>query len=557
MSGAQTVEDADVVVVGSGAGGGTLAWRLAKAGVKVVVLEKGPWYGVKDFAYHDELNIQKRNFFTPAVEDEPHLVRKGDEPEFKPSRDGWLANCVGGGTVHMSGFFLRLHPSDFEMKSKYGTPEGSLIEDWPFSYEEFAPWYDRIEYLLGVGGIAGQNPFDGPRRFPYPLPPIAEHPITAPFDKAAKKLGLHPYSTPRAILSRPYAGRAPCVHCGYCGNFGCEIGAKSSVLAAFIPDAVATKNCTILPKSMVTEVVVGKDGRATGVRFLDEKGALHEQKARVVVVACTSIESTRLLLASKSAAFPNGAANSSGLVGKNLHFSAYSGVEADFYRDRGGRNMPGWDVRLPFLGRSLQDYYEPKNGPGPKGGTLRFDLYPKPPIFNATQVAVRRGGTLWGAPLKDALRKHFQETRSLDCETFSEFHPNAGSYVELDPEVKDKYGLPVARVSVKLLPTDVAMSRWLGERAVDVYKAMGADEIRFSQWGRSTFVLQHGTARMGKDPAKSVLAPDGHTHDIKNLYVVDASFMPSSGGVPTTLTVMANALRVATGLRDALARKDI
>lgn len=553
----KTVEDADVVVVGSGAGGGTLAWRMAKAGAKVVVLEKGPWYGLADFAYHDELKIQKRNFFSPSTESEPHLVRRGDETEYKASRDGWLANCVGGGTVHMSGFFLRLHPVDLEMKTRHGAPEGSLIEDWPISWDEFSKWYDRIEYLLGVGGISGQNPFDAPRRYPYPLPPIAEHPITAPFDRAAKKLGLHPYSTPRAIISKPYAGRPPCVQCGYCGNFGCEIGAKSSVLAAFIPDAMATGNCTILPKSMATEVVVGKDGRATGVRFLDETGAMHEQKARVVVVACTSIESARLLLMSKSPQFPNGVANSSGLVGKNLHFSTYSGVEAEFSKSGGGKNLPGWDVRLPFLGRSIQDYYEPKNGPGPKGGTLRFDLFPKPPIFNATQVALRRGSTLWGAPLKDALRKHFHETRSLECETFSEFHPNAGTFVELDPETKDKYGLPVARISVKLLPGDVAMSRWLGERAEEVFKAMGADETRLPQWGRSTFVLQHGTCRMGKDPSRSVLDPEGRAHDVKNLYVVDASFMPSSGGVPTTLTIMANSLRVATGLREAFKKREI
>jgi choline dehydrogenase-like flavoprotein len=224
----------------------------------------------------------------------------------------------------MSGFFLRLHQADLEMKSRFGVPDGTTVADWPLSYAELAPWYDRIEELLGVGGIAGANPFDEPRAKPYPLPPIREHPFTAPFDRAARKLGWHPYPTPRAILSAPYQGRPPCNYCGYCGNFGCEIGAKSSVLATLIPRAEATGNCRVIPKAMVTEVAVGPDGRASGVRWLDSEGNLHEQRARAVMVACGAIESARLLLNSRSSKlFPDGVANSSGLVGKNLTFSTF------------------------------------------------------------------------------------------------------------------------------------------------------------------------------------------------------------------------------------------
>ncbi|MCC7381217.1 MAG: GMC family oxidoreductase [Deltaproteobacteria bacterium] len=550
----------DVCVVGSGAGGGTLAWVLAKAGVKVVLLEKGPFYTTQDFAYHDEIRIQKRSFFAPTTADEPHMVRRGSEEEFKRSRDGWTANCVGGGTVHMSGFFLRLHPEDFRAKTLFGAPTGSTIEDWPISYDELEPWYTRMEYLLGVGGIDGQNPFEPPRSKPYPLPPIREHPFTAPFDKAAKKLGWHPYSTPRALLSQPYGGRPPCNYCGYCGNFGCEIGAKSSTLAVFIPEAIATGNCTVIPKAMVTEVVAGDDGRVTGVRYLDESGAMHQQDARVVVVACASIESARLLLASKSKRFPNGLANSSGLVGKNLNFSAFSDVEAVFHKDGGARGFPGFESRLPFLGRSVQDFYLPKGGGAPvaKAGTMRFDMMPKPPIYQATQVAQRGGDyILWGKALKDALRHHFRETRSMEAEIFHEYHPSAGTYVELDPEVRDRFGLPVARLTVRLLEPDVNGTRWLGERAMDLFRAMGADDVRMPGWGRATFVLQHGTCRFGTDPSRSVLDPNCRAHDVKNLFVVDGSFMPSSGGVPTTLTIMSNALRVATHLRDALMRRDI
>jgi choline dehydrogenase-like flavoprotein len=547
-----STEPADVCIIGSGAGGGTLAWALARAGVKVVVLEKGPYYRLKDFAHHDELEIQKRGFFVPLAEEDPHMVRRGSEENYKASRDGWIALCVGGGTVHMSGFFLRLHRVDFEMKKRFGAPKGSTIEDWPIRYEDLEPWYDRIEYLLGVGGNSGQNPFDEKRRVPYPLPPISEHPFTAPFDRAAKKLGLHPYSTPRAVLSKPYGGRPPCNHCGYCGNFGCEIGAKSSTLAVFIPEAEATGRCTIVSEAMASEITLGTDGKVTGVRYLDRSGAMHEQPARVVVVSCSSIESARLLLLSKSSKFPQGLANSSGLVGKNLCFSTFAGVEADFQ----GGGLPGWENKLPFLGRSIQDYYLPSKAPSPKGGTLRFDMYPKPPIFRAAQVAGRGEKVIWGKALKDGLRRHFREERSMEAEVFGEYHPNAGSFVELDPEVKDKRGLPVARISARLIEDDVAMSKWLGDRAKDVFAAMGASEVRMPGWGRATFVLQHGTCRFGKDPSRSVLDPSCRAHDVPNLYVVDGSFMPSSGGVPTTLTIMANSLRVAAILRDRLASRE-
>src|SRR5215472_1810994 len=195
---------ADVCIVGSGAGGGTLAWSLADQGISVVVLEKGPYYTLVDFGYHDELKIQKRGFFAPLEDEEPRLIREPGEEAYKRTPSGWLANCVGGGTVHMSGFFMRLHRIDFQMKSRFGLENHSTVEDWPISYDEFTPWYDRIETLLGVGGLREANPFDEPTKTPYPLPPIKEHPFAGPLDRAAKKLGWHPYPTPRAILSRPY-----------------------------------------------------------------------------------------------------------------------------------------------------------------------------------------------------------------------------------------------------------------------------------------------------------------------------------------------------------------
>lgn len=558
-----STEEVDVCIVGSGAGGGTLAFALAEAGVNVVVLEKGPYYTAKDFAYHDEILIQKRGFFTPLQDDEPRMLKDAKDKEYKRSNVAWLANCVGGGSVHMSGFFYRLHKVDFQMKSRFGVEALSTVEDWPIPYEEFAPWYDRIEYLLGVGGHAGQNPFDEPRSMPYPLPPIAEHPFTAPFDKATKKMGLHPFSTPRAILSAPYGGRAPCNYCGYCGSYGCEIGAKSSVLAAFIPRAEKTGKCRVVPRAMVSEVSIDDAGRVTGVRYIDQQGATQEQKARVVVVSCTAIESARLLLNSKSARFPQGLANSNGQVGKNLIFSTHSAVEADFSRTGKAKNFPGFDSPLPFLGRSIQDYYLPKKNTGiPKGGTLRFDLIPKSPISRMAKVAIDTdGGTidrpLWGKALKDALRSHFRDLKTLECETFGEYTASTASYVDIDNDVRDKWGIPVARMTIGILETNVRAVKYLADRADDIFKEMGAEEVRRGILGGASWVLQHGTCRFGKDPRTSVLDVNCKAHDVPNLFVVDGSFMPSSGGVPTTLTIQANALRVAAHIRDAFAKKEI
>jgi choline dehydrogenase-like flavoprotein len=549
--------------VGSGAGGGTLAWSLADQGISVVVLEKGPYYTLLDFGYHDELKIQKRDFFAPNENDEPRLIREPGQESYKRTPSGWLANCVGGGTVHMSGFFLRLHRIDFQMRSRFDREPHATVEDWPITYDEFAPWYDKIETMLGVSGTREANPFDEPTKTPYPNPPIKDHPFSEPFDRTAKKLGWHPFPTPRAILSRPYDGRPPCNYCGYCGNYGCEIGAKSSVLATFIPKAEATGKCTVRPRSMATEVVIGEDGKATGVRYLDEKGALHEQKARVVVVSCTALESARLLLNSKSSRFPNGTANTNGQVGKNLIFGTFSQVEADFHRTGKAKAFPGFDDPAPFLGRSLQDFYMlPKSAGVLKGGTLRFDMMPKSPIARVTKVAIsKRGATaelpIWGQALKDELRAHFRDMRTLECEAFGEYTASDGSYVEVDPDTKDKYGLPVVRMTVGILESNVKAVRFLSDRAAELFHEMGAEDVRRGISGGTSWVLQHGTARFGSDPKTSVLDKNCKTHDVPNLYVVDGSFMPSSGGVPTTLTIMANALRVGAHMREAFVKKTL
>jgi len=551
-------EIADVCVVGSGAGGGTLAWWLARAGAKVVVLEKGRHLDLAHFAKHDEIAVTRGGMFVPPPTLEPHLVQDGPGEPYRTTDDGWIANCVGGGTVHMSGYYLRLHPDDMRQRSVYGRPAGSTVEDWPVSYEEFEPWYEQAEYLIGVSGDASRNPFEPPRKKPYPMPPLEDHPIVDRLDSAAKGLGWNPYPTPRAVLSQPYDGRPACNFCGHCGNFGCWNGSKSSVLATFIPKAIATGNCKLIPNAMATEVVTDGSGKVRGVRWLDAEGALHEQRARVVVVSCSTIESARLLLNSRSSRFPNGLANSEGQVGKNLCFSANASVLAELHKDGGGKGIPGFlEGRGMWLGRSLQDFYVTPKGPVPKAGTLRFDIVPPNPIANAQMASMSADPPLWGQALKAEMHRRFHESRTIAAEIFGEYVPVEDSRVEVDSDTRDRFGLPVAKITIRHHENNGLATGLLADRAEELFHAMGCDRV----WMRSrlgvTWVLQHGALRFGNDPKTSVLDKNCKAHDVPNLYVVDGGFMPTSGSVPTSLTIQANSLRVAEHLAQAFRRRDL
>jgi len=547
----------DVLVVGSGAGGATVAHALARAGADVMVVEKGPFYALSDFR-RDELAVCRRDFFVPFVSDEPILMRHAEQGPFHKTNEGWTACCVGGGTVHMSGFFYRLHDVDFRPRSELGAVEGAEVVDWPIGYDDLAPYYDRAEALLGVSGQAGQNPFDAPRAHPYPLPPLLDHPAAQHLDRALDGLGWHPFNTPRGVLSRAYDGRPPCTYSGFCGSYGCETAAKSSALATFIPKAIATGRCRVIPEHMVGELMVDPEGVLRGARVVDREGRSTRIGARVVCLAAGAIQSARLLLNSRSARFPNGVANGADQVGRHLVFSSFSHVEAEFLREGGGKAVAGFDDPMPWLGRSLQDFYTfEREGGRRKGGTIRFDFVHPNPIYNAEKVAVRHGRVRWGAELKRALRRRFREGRTMEAEIFGEFLPNPATRVEVDAKIRDRFGVPVARVTLAQHPRDREVAGFLADRATEAFRAMGADQIDALTSHGATYVLQGGTCRFGDDPASSVLDRTCRAHEVDNLYVVDGSFMPSSGGVPITLTIHANALRVADVIAGRLEQREL
>jgi choline dehydrogenase-like flavoprotein len=554
-------KQADVVVVGSGAGGAPVALTLSEAGAKVVVLERGPWYTVREFT-HDEVAICRRDFFVPYpyAGYDPKTIRKGGEQHAHPTPEGWTSVCVGGGTVHMSGFFYRFKESDLRLKTMTGGIKGADLADWPIRMDDLLPFYDLMEARIGVSGQAGINPFETRRR-PFPLPPLRPHPAARLLDQAATSLGFHPFPTPRAITSRSYGNRPPCNYCGFCGDYGCENGSKSSTLASLIPAAEDTGRCLIKPGCMARRVLVDKDDRVTGVEYIDSQGEVRRIRARVVVLAATAIESARLLLLSKTGRFPDGLGNRSGLLGKNLTFSTFGKGTAIFDRGELEAKLGKEGMDLPFLLRSVQDDYWMEKTPLslPKGGTYNFLLHHPNPINAAVRLALDSKWSLWGQKLKDRIHEYFHDELWMEFEVFGEFLPNQGCYLDLDPQVKDHFNLPVARITNRHHPVSDDVNRLMVRRGMDIFEAMkpAPKKVFPWTWATTTYHLQHGTCRFGTDPAKSVLDPWCQSHDIKNLYVTDGSFLPNSGGVPVTATILANSFRVAHHLSGRFRRREI
>ncbi|MCB9058678.1 MAG: GMC family oxidoreductase [Calditrichae bacterium] len=557
------MSDFDVCVIGSGAGGGPVAYTLASAGFKVVVLEKGKWFKTADFS-KDEIACCRRSVYTPNLRDERHVVEeKADEgwsaeSTFDSGWDFWNGNMVGGSSNLMSGYFHRLKPKDFRLLSEFGKIEGANVVDWPVSYDELEPYYTMVEQIVGVSGKVVNHKFLEPRSTTdFPYPPLAENPVSGWIDNACRELGYISLPTARAILSKSADGRNACYYSNFCGSYGCSSDAKGSARAALLNRVIDNGNCEIRAESKVYEIKTNEKGKIAGVGYYDKTGKKQFVDAKIYVVACQAIETSRLLLASKGPAFPNGLANNHGQVGKNLIFSAGGSGQGNFYFDQlTSEQIQAISVPGVFVNRSLQDwyYFNDKDFSGEtKGGTIDFLWRHSNGIVRANaQKWDSDGSLLWGKPLKRKLEEFFKGGRYLRFEIFNDWLPTDDCFVALDGDVKDKWGDPVARFRLNAHEHDLKVGRFLAEKAEKVLETMGAKDIRSGISGNPPPNLQAGGCRFGTDPATSVLDASCKAHELDNLYITDASFMPTGGSVPYTWTIYANAFRVADIIKDRI-----
>jgi len=538
-------DEVDFVIVGSGAAGGVLAKELSTNGFRVVVLEQGPYLRPEDFS-HDEVEVFIEHQLTNNPKSQPVTFRKTPQDKAKVQPSVMYGRCVGGSSVHFTANFWRFHEIDFVEGSKVGKIPGSTLVDWPIQYSDLEPYYTKVEWEVGVSGLAGASPFDPPRSKPYPMPPLPTKGSGVIFERAAWKLGYHPFPAPMAILSRPRAGRDSCVNCGFCLGFGCEVGAKSSSLAAMIPVAEATGRCEIRPNSYVHRVEVAKGGRATGVVYFDAKKNAHLQRAKAVILAANGAETPRLLLLSANSQFPDGLANSSGMVGKNL--MPNSGVVAFAVFDEPLNDYKGFAVS-----RVLHDFYELDHEKvgfyGGGGMDARFDLTPGAFALSALPP----GTPTWGKGLKQAMRQNFTRTLEIFCHGTS--LPVETNSFSLDPDVKDAWGLPALRMTYRDHANDLKMMEWMKDRAMELLDAAGAKTKWHAPVGEQEFAVHLlGTCRMGNDAKTSVINTDHRTHDVGNLFLCDGSSFVTSGRGQPTMTIEALAFRAADRIT-ALAKK--
>ncbi|HXQ28224.1 MAG TPA: GMC family oxidoreductase [Gemmatimonadales bacterium] len=541
----------DVVVVGSGAAGGIVAKELATAGLTVVVLEQGPRLERQQFE-HDEFKYFFRNGIVNDPERQPQTFAPTPDQQAKRGAGRLMyARLVGGGSVHFTANYWRFHEIDFVEASRHGSISGTGFADWPITYADLEPYYTKAEWELGVSGVPG--PFDAPRSRAYPLPPMPVKASGVLFEEASRRLGLHPQPVPLAILSEPFGGRMACHHCGFCLGFGCEFGAKSATLYTVIPVAEATGRCEIRPQSYVRRIEIDeRTGRATGVIYFDEQKIEQRQRTRSVVVCANGAETPRLLLMSRSNRFPDGLANSSGLVGKYLMFNGYCTAGGTFER-----LLNEW--KSVTASRMIHDFYDADPARGFYGGggiDARFAGYPMGFALGGVIGTLGPDMPTWGADYKRLLRESYSRTMYAACHTTS--LPLAANAVSLDPTLKDDWGQPALRFTYQDHPDDLATMRFLQAKALAILEAAGARRAWADPVNPSTFAVHLlGTCRMGDDPRTSVVDRYNRTHDVRNLFLCDGSSFVTSGRGQPTCTIQALAYRAGEHIAQFARRGEI
>ncbi len=561
---ATNLKKTDVVVIGLGAVGGVAVLPLARAGLNVIGLEAGTWLDATEFAADEVSNnfrgwprsVQKANHEIPTH-------RPNDKAPYSPRFPLHpMMNAVGGTSMHYWAQSWRLNPWDFKVASetakRYGKsriPQGSTVEDWPFGLEELEPFYDKVEYEVGVSGKAGNlqgridpagNIFEGPRQREYPMPPLRGTEFTERMGAAAKRLGWHPFSGPAAINSQVYDGRPGCGYHGYCNRGGCHIQAKNSTAVSTIPRAQKTGRLNVVDQAHVLRIAVDeRSGLVSGVYYL-KGGQEYFQPADVVLLGSYTYENVRLLLLSKSKAFANGLANNHGQVGRH-YFSHNTGsmLTALFPFD-----INAW-YGMPAQGVGVDNYADDNfdhTGLDFIGGGNLWVYSDRRPIGAASMTTFGKAPR-WGAAWKSFVRENADRWNIAYLQKTT--LPYEDNYLDLDPVVKDPLGNPVTRITADFKDNEKRVGAYIQDRMTQWFKEAGAIAIeRGSAGTMGPSTHAYGGTRMGDNVETNVVNRWGFAHEVPNLGIIGGSVMGTSGARNPTLTAQALAWRTA----DYLAR---
>lgn len=562
-TGRPIVSDCDVIVVGSGPGGATAAEVLADAGWSVIVLEKGrnhlldleaPHEPLRHFA-NDEIAAIRRHLLGPDPFLEPRTYRRteADGDRLVTGDVNNLPSTVGGGGVHADAKLPRFREEDFTLLSSRGPMDGALVEDWPLTYAELEPHYAAVERGFGVAGEAGANPFAAWRSSPYPMPPGDDMRTALLSAAAAERAGLHPYRAPTGVNSVAYGGRPACVDCGFCGGYGCPVHAKGDPIAA-LQRALRTGRCRVIPEAYVTDLVLDGSGRrATGVGYLDlricpDAPRREVHASRAVVLAGGAFETPRFLLRN-------------GLGGENVgryltyHYQTFTvGWFPDSVGGERGRSVThlhdDFMIDSPTMRRAAAD----ADLPWLRGGVVEHGAANGP-----VEEAIVYGP---GAHHLDSMRDSAIRRRMWVFTMQGEDVSQPTNRVDLDPSVRDAWGFPAGRVTYSPHRHELAASAYVGPIHEAILRDAGA-EVAFTSTSppqgdldlhaaanplgiapASKHVM--GTARMGTDPARSVVSPEQRLWDVDNVLICDSSVFVTSAGYNPTLTLAALSHRAAT-----------
>jgi len=553
----------DIAVVGLGAAGGVAVLPLARAGMKIAALEAGSRIDPSTFRA-DELHNNVRALVTTgnkARAETPTFRTNPDQPARRATSGMTMMNAVGGTSIHYYANSWRFHPWDFKVRSEtirsYGAnalPKGTTVEDWPLTYEDLEPFYDTIEYEIGVAGKAGNivgsidpsgNIFEGPRRREYPMPPLRDTDFTERMTSAAKKLGWNAHRSPAAINSQPYQDRPVCAYHGFCEQNGCHVAAKNSTAVTTIPAALKTKNLTIFERAHVSGIRVGVAGKVTGVEYVRD-GRAYFQPAKAVLLASYTYENVRLLLMAKSRQWPNGLSNNHGQVGKH-YIGHWNGRECFALFPSDLNVWYGADAQAVVVNDWADDNFD-HSGLGFIGGASLTVGHEAHPIASADMPLFGRTPA-WGSKWKAFIHQNAGRWRGAYAQSTS--LPYENTWLDLDLEAKDPIGNPICRITSGLKENEPRASAYAAAKAAEWLRAAGAAEVVINPMpaeGPNLSWHAVGGTRMGDNPETNVVDRWGFSHEVPNLGILGGSVMGTHGARNPTETIQALAWRTADRL---------